>query len=1449
MHESRTDPIYSDLETGFKDTLLPAFRECPGIELSFPPGQNAHLSYPFGVHSKYRLPWGYRSEGDRFYLRSNSCKKSTNSPSSGACKKCAALLKDDFLVGIIDRISSGVKPDSTHIWFPIGGLIEKIRRDSDQINTLRLTKLSDARKLVAKIAELDLHKQLMMAIASGDVQRVVPLLQAGLKNGESVRALLERFYRACVDVYREGPTYSPKGFTPNDYMVGICVLRLGGARLADILHRALGLPGLTTLRKHAVIRPLRASPGVPTVQEIIENIDAYTDGEDVPVGPPQIIHRVVMLDEIAVERRARWDDKTNMILGACREHCANVPLEFGTMDDATQFFEAMDRGEVHLATEATVVAFGALSKDPQIYNPRPICISGTCKAETASEHAAFLRTVGTAAEKRRSHGNITYRTISYASDGEAKRGSAFVKEFMKYRLKDTSLIFPLLSPLLFMNLQVGPDDITPDKDYRHVIKTVRNLLMRKMGINLLGCLITPAVVKQHLRAAGLTKERIDSLLNPNDRQHVALGYQLLNELWSLRDPLPSDSPGFSRARRALQTFGKLGYYLVMPYICVTLSLREQLIHLSAAAHLLLILFTGNRAGTSFMANQTFVNVMLMVKNAFFCVAKAKVDIPDSEFFLILLGTNREEKLFGLIRTAVGPDSNVDIYQLNGRASNLTEVSKILALRPDWDRGPKRLHLPAIINANGEVSKKSDHVSPASWVGDVHVSTVGPHGCWKGGRKIAEGLVSEGADILKNCAKIPSFDILSPFGKPLVDVPDHPNAFEPDPELYRPSDSPADSNSAVTEPTNSNTSISNDTDIDDMIAIDESTRNNNKFSPHIISEGKKVSKATILSNLMQGRSARLSTDRTRRVAGITAFSNSSPSDLITLNGPLGTPSLRIGNPIATLVECEDRLFLAIGQVVNILFGAQATESIPISLLPDGGTKVSYQILRLSRASIEDDPSTVHNWRWSLSFESTFNDVPGALIHPLNPTISNRISGKPTYLFTSEELITLTATIFSQTPGRHRGIPIFQRTERFPYRYNGKACFLVDDGEWTRGEFKSNAFECPKCDPPIPLTSENHQKILEHNGAHILFDTSIENSDQPCGLCLRPFPTCTFELSKTVGSVAARQIDWRRSTCINPMKFKMAAAKKSTKHSPCTNHLLPCPMQCGQNIWTYNLDAHFRGSPHNLQMLDSVPRAYQMAPGEMEQMKKIWLSRHDLPKPRNLKKKSTPPLVISAAHSSSNALNDGSDWLQSDDEGSDGKMDSESEGYELEYLDEPSVNHLGPEPLGEADDDEIDQEIDHLVAPGIDYAHLNKSLELDHSERPPSMLPGSGANLAPKPRDSVQVETSATVLSIQDSLDVEMVSAAPLPPSETTTAVITQAGASKRTRVTLDRQKICDCGVEVTQEEKDDPKETIECSKAGCESTWYHRGCIGELDTVRKGWVCKPCGGGKRPRHRR
>ncbi|KAJ7699093.1 hypothetical protein B0H14DRAFT_2649309 [Mycena olivaceomarginata] len=39
-------------------------------------------------------------------------------------------------------------------------------------------------------------------------------------------------------------------------------------------------------------------------------------------------HQILMLDEIVVEQRARWDYKTNMTLGACWEHTGrNIPLD------------------------------------------------------------------------------------------------------------------------------------------------------------------------------------------------------------------------------------------------------------------------------------------------------------------------------------------------------------------------------------------------------------------------------------------------------------------------------------------------------------------------------------------------------------------------------------------------------------------------------------------------------------------------------------------------------------------------------------------------------------------------------------------------------------------------------------------------------------------------------------------------------------------------------------------------------------------------------------------------------------------------------------------------------------------------------------------------------------------------------------------------------------------
>lgn len=63
-----------------------------------------------------------------------------------------------------------------------------------------------------------------------------------------------------------------------------------------------------------------------------------------------------------------------------------------------------------------------------------------------------------------------------------------------------------------------------------------------------------------------------------------------------------------------------------------------------------------------MPPQLYVDIMIMIKNIFFCVAKTKADNPDGKFWIILLGTDCLEELFGILRTMVGNYSNVDILQ-------------------------------------------------------------------------------------------------------------------------------------------------------------------------------------------------------------------------------------------------------------------------------------------------------------------------------------------------------------------------------------------------------------------------------------------------------------------------------------------------------------------------------------------------------------------------------------------------------------------------------------------------------------------------------------------------------------------------------------------------------------------------------------------------------------------
>jgi hypothetical protein len=378
-------------------------------------------------------------------------------------------------------------------------------------------------------------------------------------------------------------------------------------------------------------------------------------------------------------------------------------------------------------SKATIGALGFLCDNSRLYCARPFLISGSCKKETAEDHAVLIQTALNAINQLKALSNA--RVVCIASDGEAKRGKALVQLTFKHTLSASSPIYPWLSACTLMDLHVGDDEMTCDKDWKHVgAKCLHNALLCEKGILVYGTWITPTILRSHLLEAGHKSDHIRAVLNPNDKQDVMLAYNLLRDVWTLPE-ISSGPPGRIQARQALCIFGSMCYHILVPYICVDLSLGDQLKYLSYAAHLALVLYAHENTCRDFLPAALYIDLILMIKNVFFCIAKAKVDTPEEDFSIVLLSTDRLESLFGCLRTMVGNDANVDNFQLGTRLTGTMESANILALHPEWDKAPRRLHLPHVSQDMTTIPDSADHISPRSWRASQSLCSVTPPTVW------------------------------------------------------------------------------------------------------------------------------------------------------------------------------------------------------------------------------------------------------------------------------------------------------------------------------------------------------------------------------------------------------------------------------------------------------------------------------------------------------------------------------------------------------------------------------------------------------------------------------------------------------------------------------------------------------------------------------------------------
>ena len=115
-------------------------------------------------------------------------------------------------------------------------------------------------------------------------------------------------------------------------------------------------------------------------------------------------------------------------------------------------------------------------------------------------------------------------------------------------------------------------------------------------------------------------------------------------------------------------------------------------------------------------------------------------------------------------------------------------------------------------------------------------------------------------------------------------------------------------------------------------------------------------------------------------------------------------------------------------------------------------------------------------------------------------------------------------------------------------------------------------CPNCHLTMTFDPSPQQHMVEHIGAYILYDPSVDCSSELCGLYLWPVPLCKIVLKKAKGKKGKILINIEESSCPNLVGFSVTIAAGCSKSFPCTNHPM-CYPYCDHSepssvVWSYN-----------------------------------------------------------------------------------------------------------------------------------------------------------------------------------------------------------------------------------------------------------------------------------------
>ena len=260
------------------------------------------------------------------------------------------------------------------------------------------------------------------------------------------------------------------------------------------------------------------------------------------------------MDEIAIEKRLRYNSITNEIVGLCAQHQTKTDVIFSNSYKQVENLEdGLSDDRFHLATESSVFSLSRLGEND--YYAKTILSLPICNHRTQRLQKSIFEAVLTCWKEEFLPEEQLY-LINIATDGDSVRRSV-LESFRKYTLQEGSPIFQQLYSRKYLDLDTAVMDVTFDFDAKHILKRLRNNLINGQ-VTILGTGITSSLLKLIFTAQGMPENKVERILNPIDRQNVPLAVSLAEGLCA---DIPEEnlSPGLLSVLPAFAVLNHISY--------------------------------------------------------------------------------------------------------------------------------------------------------------------------------------------------------------------------------------------------------------------------------------------------------------------------------------------------------------------------------------------------------------------------------------------------------------------------------------------------------------------------------------------------------------------------------------------------------------------------------------------------------------------------------------------------------------------------------------------------------------------------------------------------------------------------------------------------------------------------------------------------------------------------